>query len=206
MAPVLIPVRSTQENPKDTYPTELPTNLHKEKEKIEDDEKNPTAANGEDNKTIKQLFDEFNSGLTLHGFRFLFEGSPLRRLLWFFITTTVFTFSVILFNGLFTDFLLRKTMVSSNTEFLPTFLDFPSIMVCPNNQFNTRKIEKLAVAYNKTPKEFVDLLLGISWNTGKYTQDDLEMLKFLEKQGVSSFHQFFNKTRITLSDMKDTPV
>ena len=66
-------------------------------------------------KAIKELFSDFLSGLTLHGFRFLFEGSRLRRFIWFCITTSVFSFSIILFHGLFTDFLLRKTMVCYET-------------------------------------------------------------------------------------------
>jgi len=48
-----------------------------------------------DKLTTSQLFQEFYSGVTLHGFRFLFEGKDLvRKLIWFVITTSVFVFAV----------------------------------------------------------------------------------------------------------------
>lgn len=209
MAPILIAAKPQTKGPSDNFPTELPAktdNKDLENEKMSEEALKEDENGGNEPKTIKQLFDNFNSGLTLHGFRFLFEGSLFRRFLWFVITTSVFSFSIILFNGLFSDFLLRKTMVSSNKEFVETSLDFPTITICPNSQYNTKKIQKLADAYGRTPKEFVDLLNNFKFDIGPYSQESLDLIDFLENKGISSYSDFVNETKVTYEDVKDTPV
>ena len=54
--------------------------------------------------THRELFEEFYSGVTLHGFRFLFEGKWIRRLIWFTICSCVFAFSFYLAYDLMSDY------------------------------------------------------------------------------------------------------
>lgn len=91
----------------------------------------------------KERFDTFCSDVTLHGFRYLFEGTPLRRLGWLLVCASMFTISVLLFYNLVEDFYDRKT-VTSNFVVIHPELNFPTITVCPLAPRSKSKLQRLS--------------------------------------------------------------
>ena len=88
------------------------------------------------------LFKDFRENVTMHGFRFLFEGSLLRRFIWFLITSTITAFVVILFYNLLFDYLEHKTVTNYDIEYVDR-LDFPTVSICPLNTVSNRKLQNL---------------------------------------------------------------
>ena len=117
-------------------------------------------------KTTKELFEEFYSGVTLHGFRFLFEGHSFRRVLWLFITTSVFAFSIFLFYELVKDFHQRKTITLTKKRFQEDDIVFPTVTVCPNNRFSKLKtVTNNFFNFTKKDADFFDAIMDFEWNT-----------------------------------------
>ena len=87
------------------------------------------------NKTERRkVFKEFTENVTMHGFRFIFVGSVMRRLIWFLITSLITGFVVVLFYQLLADFLNQKTISVHDMEFLDN-MEFPTVSLCPMNAF-----------------------------------------------------------------------
>ena len=81
----------------------------------------------------KRLFHEFSEGVTVHGFRFMFDQHHwCRRLLWVAINTTIFCFSFVLFYGIVLDFIASKTVTTVEKGLLQLHeIEFPTVTVCP---------------------------------------------------------------------------
>ena len=156
-------------------------------------------------KTAKELFEEFYSGVTLHGFRFLFEGHSFRRILWLFITTSVFAFSILLFYELVKDFHQRKTITLTTKKFLEDDIVFPTVTVCPNNGFSKSKTENNP--FNISKNDFHAAIDDFEWNTNSTEETTRPIiLEELEKRNVTSFMEYLRLTRIDKKDMLESKV
>ena len=162
---------------------------------------NTALAENDAAKTPRELFEEFYSGVTLHGFRFLFEGNPVRRIVWLFITTGVFAFSIYLFYGLFKDFLQQKTITSLSKQFLDGEVVFPTVIVCPNNPH----------AANKTgPGSRVEAdIFGLhyfEWGVIN-GEEEIKLVNRIEKElNVIDFMPYLRLSRMDKNDLLDSPV
>ena len=111
-----------EKDPHYPKPLELPKEL---------DEESDSRNRQKPFKTYKELFEEFYSGTTLHGFRFLFKGGNIRRIIWFLICSAVFAFSVFLFESLLRDYLDHKVHTTISRNHATHNQNFPTIMICP---------------------------------------------------------------------------
>ena len=93
--------------------------------------------------------------------------------------------------------------MSSNKEFLKTFLHFPTVTICPYNIYDEKKIENLAGKYNVKPKEFVDEILSLMYDGSEYT---LEILEFFKNEGINTMGEFARATTLVIEDVRDTDV
>ena len=93
----------------------------------------------------KKLFHEFSKGVTVHGFRFMFDQHHwCRRLLWVIINTTIFCFSFVLFYGIVVDFIASKTITMIEKDLLQSNeIEFPTVSVCPNVVYSRSKMRKI---------------------------------------------------------------
>eukprot|EP00111_Clytia_hemisphaerica_P015553 TCONS_00045918-protein len=127
-------------------------------------------------KTHKDLVEEFYSGITLHGFRFLFEGTNYRRVTWFIICSAVFAFSIYLFESLLNDYLAHKVNTSISRRYATGKFDFPTIVICP-----------LGKAISSTKYDNYPIDIGI---------DDLKNLKrYLSSGNKEKDHNSSNTAR-----------
>ena len=133
----------------------------------------------------KDLFEEFYSGVTFHGFRFLFQGHWSRKLVWFVITSGVFLFSTYLFNDLLNEYLEHHTKTGSATHF-ESEMKFPTITFCPLSTLSKKKFDNL-------PTE--------DWY--------METFKFLEKMentGVDNLIDFYSVYHVSFEDLTETDI
>ena len=138
----------------------------------------------------KQLVSDFSSGVTLHGFRFLFEGHPIQRLIWFTLTSASFLYSFYLFQGLVGDFLTRKTIISKS-RVRKDPLDFPTIRFCMMNRLSKTKMRNAILTAGE---------IGGSEAISK------EKLDLLAKDNVTTFLGILKKYQLTFKDVTDTTV
>ena len=99
-----------------------------------------------------ELFESFSNGVTLHGFRFLFDKkNPHRRWIWLLLTTGMFAFSVILFRQIVVDFFGFKMVTSiMNKHELADGIEFPTITICPFSTISRRKLTASLERFNVT--------------------------------------------------------
>jgi len=159
---------------------------------------------GKKKETKSQLFEEFYSSVTLHGFRFLFKGKNLvRRFIWLTITTSVFTCSVYLFEGLLSDFLERKTTVTSVIAYNEEEMDFPTITICPLNTQSKTKLQNLPGNY--TRDEFLDqILLLQNPKAPNLTQSQKDFFAGMREAGISSYLEFLKSFKMTYDELVNT--
>ena len=153
--------------------------------------------------TAEELFEAFYSGVTLHGFRFLFEGPFSRRVVWLFITTGVFAFSIYLFIGLVLDFHQGKTITLTEKNFLEGEIVFPTVTVCPNNGFSKNKIIINKPINFSATTDLSYKLHYFEWLGSSYEK---EILEDLEKRGVEDFMEYARLYRIDMKDMINSEV
>ena len=151
-------------------------------------------------KHTKELFKDFYSGVTLHGFCFLFQGHWSRRLVWIVITSGVFLFSIYLFYGLLNKYLERQTTTESTLSFEPK-LSFPTITFCPFNALSQKKLEKLPFNYSQDyfSEEF----------RGDFPKNNSEKIKFLdnlEAFGVNSLIDFHSLYQLRYEDVSNKDI
>ncbi|XP_066916576.1 acid-sensing ion channel 3-like [Clytia hemisphaerica] len=158
-------------------------------------------------KTQSELVEEFYSGVTLHGFRFLFEGRWIRRLIWFIICFAVFGFSIYLTYGLFSEFLDRKTSVAISRSYTEQALDFPSVSICPLNVQSKAKMKNLSIDY--TIDEFIimkdKLLFGHDLNPELNITVD-QFVNDLEAAGVNNLLDFMKMYQLDFDEIASTDV
>ena len=133
----------------------------------------------------KILFEEFYSGVTLHGFRFLFQGHWSRKLVWIVITTGVFLLSTFLFNDLLDEYLDHHTTTGSAKHF-ESEMKFPTITFCPLSTLSKKRFDNLP---NK------------DWY--------METFKFLEKMeitGVDNLIDFYSVYHVSFEDLTETDI
>ena len=152
-------------------------------------------------KTPTELFEEFYSGVTLHGFRFLFEGIPLRRIIWLFITTGVFAFSIYLFNGLVKDYFLHKTNTSFSERFEEGKRLFPTVTICPNNPYSVDKVGP------GTPLgSNISSIRSFEWSRDKNNEERLKILELIKKQNITDFMSYLRLLRLDTNEMLNSTV
>ena len=110
----------------------------------------------------EKLFHEFASGVTLHGFRFMFDDKHLiRRVIWFVLLSSVFALSIILFYEIVVDYVQFKTVtVVTKENNLAEVIGFPTITVCPFNSKSETKLKHTLAFLNMTDG-FIDMMDGL---------------------------------------------
>ena len=155
-------------------------------------------------KTHKELVKEFYSGITLHGFHFLFEGGNFRRLIWFLICSAVFTFSVFLFQDLLSDYLEHKTHTSISSTPVTKDIDFPTIVICPfDKSVSSGKLKDYPVNISIT--DFVALKNHLLNGDGDINQTR-SFVEELVKHGIDTKEKFINSYDLPFQDVSDTEV
>ena len=96
----------------------------------------------------EEQFQAFRDSVTLHGFRYLFEGSSIRRFSWFVIWLSAFTMSGALSYSLIKDYNTNKVVTSNYYYPDPEPLNFPTVTVCPIHSRSTSKLLKLQKELN----------------------------------------------------------
>ena len=141
-----------------------------------------------------ELFEDFYSGVTLHGFRFLFQGHWSRRLVWFVITTGVFVFSTYLSSDLLMKYFKREAKTELKRIYVPQ-LYFPTITFCPLNTLSEEKLKHLPVNLSR------------DWFIEDVMEDeptDIERLQFaeyLETNGVNNLIDFYSVYHVLYEDL-----
>ena len=147
----------------------------------------------------KELFEEFYSGVTLHGFRFLFQGHWSRKLVWFVITSAVFLFSIYLFSDLYLE---HQTTTESRTHF-ETEMKFPTITFCPLSTLSKKKLDNL-------PTDSIRNWFTNEDPTRNLTKTkDNETLKFLENletTRVDNLIDFYSVYHVGYEDLTETDI
>ena len=147
--------------------------------------------------THRELFEEFYSGVTLHGFRFLFEGKWIRRLIWFTICSCVFAFSVYLSYGLLNDFFSRKMNTGVSRTYTESALDFPTVTICPLTSLSSRKLNNLPLV-NYTAETFVQATQGVLEEPTNVTR---KFLSELEDIGINSLVDYADFYQLTYDEI-----
>ena len=153
----------------------------------------------------KELLDEFASGVTLHGFRFLFEGkSKVRRILWFLLTSGIFIFSFFLFRRIVNDFIGFKLVTSlmSKYEILDQ-VKFPTLTICPLSSVSGSKLSKSLEKLNVT---FETLQLvekyGFNHNKSNLNQSTIDAFKSYNISAQDIYKLYtLNYTEMTSGDI-----
>ena len=140
------------------------------------------------------FFEDFYSGVTLHGFRFLFQGHRSRRLVWFVITSGVFLFSIYLFSGLLLKYFKREAQTELKKIYVQQ-LNFPTITFCPINALSKEKLQRLTFNLSKD-WSIEDLIKE------ERTDETLKRLEFLEYNGIDSLIEFYSMFQIHYEDLK----
>uniref|UniRef100_A0A7M5V5Y4 Uncharacterized protein n=2 Tax=Clytia hemisphaerica TaxID=252671 RepID=A0A7M5V5Y4_9CNID len=146
------------------------------------------------------LFKDFCQNVTMHGFRFLFEGSFLRRFIWFLITSTITAFVVVLFYNLLFDYLEHKTVTVNDFEDVAT-LQFPTVSICPLNTISNRKLQELKG--NLTTDEikyFIDGVIKNKTNSTVYKK----VMSIINKEGINTYMELLNAYMNSYEDFADT--
>ena len=109
-----------------------------------------------------KLFQEFVSGVTLHGFQFMFdEKHYIRRFFWFILLTSLFSCSVYLFYGIVVDYVQFKTVTVMTKEHnLEKEIEFPTITVCPFNSKSETKL-RATLKFLNLPDDFINMMDGM---------------------------------------------
>lgn len=155
----------------------------------------------------KRLLKEFASNATLHGFRFLFEAKGIRRITWFFITTSCLAFSVVLFYSILADFLSYKTMTESTTVYGKSKTEFPTITICPINYVSRMKVKDMLRDTS------IEVLIRV-FETIKNPQMKLNftdpklkrIFQLLEERNVTTVKQLRLFYELELSEMVDNDI
>lgn len=156
----------------------------------------------------KDLFNEFSNGVTLHGFRFLFEGkSKFRRLLWFILTSVVFIFSFFLFHQMVIDFFGFKLVTSLTSKYeIFDEIKFPTVTLCPFSTVSGNKLSKSLEKFNVT-FETLELIkkYGFTHNKSNLSQSTIDHFK---SQNITAhdIHKLYelNYTEMTSSEKIDS--
>ena len=104
-----------------------------------------TQVNTNESKTMadknrKEIFEDFISNVTLHGIRFVFEESGIRRLLWIIIMFGATTLSVHLFYEMFQQYIKFATLTVLKTDFSIQEGKFPTVTFCNLNSVHHEKL------------------------------------------------------------------
>ena len=110
----------------------------------------------------EERFQTFCSDVTLHGFRYLFEGSAVRRCGWVLICLLSFVVSFLLFYNLVEDYLDRKTITSNFVRLQKDLLDFPTITVCPLTSRSASKLHKLSKTLNVSMNDYLNFYQNLT--------------------------------------------
>ena len=151
-------------------------------------------------KTQGELFEEFYSGITLHGFRFLFEGKWIRRLIWLIICSCVFGFSMHLSYGLLEDFFNRKMNTGVTRTYTQSSLDFPTVTLCPLNPQSSQKLNNLPLE-NYTAESFLaaerNLIVKQPNNESRKFLNELKNIKINSLTDLIELHQLSYEEFVT---------
>lgn len=109
-----------------------------------------------------KLFEDFVSGVTLHGFRFMFDDKHcVRRFIWFILISSLFSCSVYLFHGIVRDYAQFKTVTVMTKEHnLAKEIEFPTITVCPFNSKSETKLRE-TLKFLNLPGDFINMMDGM---------------------------------------------
>lgn len=154
----------------------------------------------------KLLLEDFVGGVTLHGFRFLFEGSVFRRFLWFLITFGTFIFSAVLSFAIVKDFLEFKTVTFTTTNYEVPTIYFPTITICPINYVSRKKIRNLPG--NITATDFFHVFIQSSSGNGLNSSDPItnRTLETLYKRNVTSARKISELFQFDMSDIFNSTI
>ena len=138
----------------------------------------------------EKLFHEFATGVTLHGFRYIFdEQHVLRRIIWFLLLVSTATLSIVLFYGIFMDYIQFKTVTTMNKQYnLTNEIAFPTTTLCPYNSKSESKLRTFLKYFNM-PSNTIDIMR------------DKSFLDVFDHPDLRPFYQKLLDSNLTIKDM-----
>ena len=158
-----------------------------------------TASKAKEVGKCEELLQEFYSNVTLHGFRFLFEGHWFRKLIWFIIISGVFAFSCYSFIDLLEQYLRHATQTQTKKVFKENFFEFPTITFCPLSTMSKKKLEKLP--FNYTLDWFTD-----TEKAARKTNASKKFFSDLNGIGVDNLIDFYSLFHVGFEDLISSDV
>ena len=158
-------------------------------------------------KRRKQLINNFNENVTLHGYRYMFQEKGLRKIIWVIITGGALALSVVLFFDLFVNYLKFKSYSVIEKNYNKREADFPTVTLCNLNSVSKSKISKLPV--NITAKEFVEFLQLMQRRTKQSGDVPLKMTRamgHMKDANITSVKDMMSLYEIDLNDMLNDSV
>ncbi|CAD7091134.1 unnamed protein product [Hermetia illucens] len=89
---------------------------------------------------------EFFNNSTLHGVRYIADGSrPFgEKFMWFSFTSIGAVAALVIIMSLWEKFQTNPTITGLDTDFHNQQIIFPTVVVCPTNPYNDKKVEEIA--------------------------------------------------------------
>ena len=157
----------------------------------------------------KVIFEDFIDDVTLHGFRYLFQGPFLRRCLWFLVCSVVMAFSVLLFYQLVSDYYQRQTIMVEN-QIVDKNLDFPTVTICPFNSKSKTKLDNLK-NMNISRKVFLKFVAALEDGRSKYKTNITNsifdnLLNVLERQNITQYKDLIEMFSLKYEDVSSSKI
>lgn len=143
-------------------------------------------------KEREELTEEFNGNVTLHGYRYLFVSTGIRRLIWAFFFISAIVLSFFLFYQTVSDYYKYKTFTLTEIDYNVKALEFPTITLCNKNSFIETKYFKFPLYKEMPMHDFLLMYDEIIIAEKPPTNKTLRYLEKLEKLGVTTYEELIS--------------
>ena len=151
------------------------------------------------------IHKKFAEDTTLHGYKYVFEKSGFRRLIWILLMIGSTTLSAILFYGTMKEYIKYNTVIVVGEDFSVTEADFPTVTICNINSVSRNM--NVNLPKNQTKEEFISILVrafpkvsGVNINISD--PDVISFFGHIEQLNISSMKDVITMLGINMTVMQ----